>query len=147
MGYIYYIAILKAALTKTEGFEWSQSNIDNFIKVQKTTNPRHQYNINTLQKHVNNEEVTDYLANGKWPWSTDTQKAYEDALDRNPYVRLYKTDGLNQAQQVYNEYAIKYILDNQASPSISSTSTPHKGISATQLPSGWGSFGYNSGLI
>jgi hypothetical protein len=157
--YIYYITVLKNNETtnigndKTiEGFEWSKSTIDNFVKVQKTVNPKHQFDVKVLQTQVTEEEVSDFLANGKWPWSKETQQAYTDALDKNPYVRIYKTDGLNQTQKVYNEYAINYILDNQAS-NVSNTKISNTKINNTKindkgdLPSGWGNFGYNSGLI
>jgi hypothetical protein len=176
--YIYYITIFKNNETNTtavtdkktlEGFEWSKSNIDNFVKVQKTINPKHQFDVKVLQTQVSDDEVSDFLANGKWTWSKETRSAYETALDKNPYVRMYKTDGLNQAQQVYNEYAINYILDNQATnvsdtnvsdTNVSDTNVSNTNISNTnltemdnikddnsKLPSGWGDFGQNSGLI
>lgn len=127
----------------TEGFEWSQSVIDKFLQVQKTVSPRNVYDIQTLQQHVSENELNDYLNNGKWTWSDETRQAYETALDNNPYVRVYKKDGVNQAQKVYNEYAIKYILDNQQQRAIH-VARPKK---KEWLPSGWGSFGYDAGLI
>ena len=111
----YYYSIQKTTLTH-EGFVWSQSNIDTFLQKQLTTNPHQQYDIQTIQKYVSEEELQDYLNNGKWSWSYDTQEQYKSALSRNPYVRVDPTEGLNRAQQIYYEHAIKYILTRQNNP-------------------------------
>lgn len=130
-----------------EGFEWSQNDIDNFLEVQQTASPTNIYDIQTLQKYVSQEELNDYLKNKKWTWSTETQTRYQNALDTNPYVRIYKSDGLNQAQKVYNEYAINYILDNQEEIKKNNEKDKTNPKPKPWLPSGWGSFGYNSGLL
>jgi hypothetical protein len=131
-----------------EGFTWSQDEITNFLQVQNTTNPQTVYDPNQLQKYASPSEVEIFLQDGKWPWSKDTQNLYTDAVLTNPYVREYKTIGLDSARKVYNEQAIKYILnaqDEQASQAKVFKQT-HLQKSKDELPSGWGSFGYNSGL-
>jgi hypothetical protein len=133
---------------KKEGFSWTQDEITNFVQVQNTTNPQIIYDPTQVQKYASPSEVEIFLQDGKWPWSEDTQTLYTDALLTNPYVRIYKTTGLDSARKVYNEQAIKYILnaqDEQASQA-KVFEQQHLQKSKDELPSGWGSFGYNSGL-
>ena len=128
---------------KVEGFEWSKEDKANFVSLQVTNAPRNIYNVEKLQEYVSPDELTNYFKTGKWNWSQETQDAYKDALDKNTYVRIYKDDGLNQAQKIYPEYAMNFILDNQYKNKKISDTPPER----PWLPSGWGDFGYNSGLI
>ena len=128
---------------KLEGFEWSKEDKANFISLQATNTPRNIYNVEKLQEYVSPGELTDYFKTGKWDWSQQTQDAYKDALDKNTYVRMYKDDGLNRAQKIYPEYAMNFILDNQKKNKKINNEPPKR----EWLPSGWGDFGYNSGLI
>jgi hypothetical protein len=128
-----------------EGFKWTQDEIQTFISVQKTAAPIHVYDVETLQKHVSPEELHYYFKNGKWPWSEETKTRYQNALDTNPFVRVYKKGGLTQTQRLFNEYAINYILDNQEkSKKMNEIYNKKK---KPPLPSGFGDFGYNAGLI
>ena len=133
---------------KQEGFTWTKDEITNFLQVQHTNNPQIVYDPNQLQKHASPSEVDTFLQDGKWPWSEDTQTLYVDALLTNPYVRVYKTNGLDSARKVYNEQAIKYILNAQEEQENQEKvfQQEHLQKSKDELPSGWGSFGYNSGL-
>ena len=135
--YIYYTKHIK------EGFEWSTEDKAKFVSLQVTNTPRNIYNVEKLQEHVSPDELTNYFETGKWNWSEQTQDAYKDALDKNTYVRIYKDDGLNQAQKIYPEYAMNFILDNQYKNNKINNEPPKR----PWLPSGWGDFGYNSGLI
>jgi hypothetical protein len=144
--YIYHRYYQNQNLNKNknkEGFTWSQTDINNFLLMQQTVSPNTVYDIETLKKYVSRKELDDYLMNGKWTWTPETQQRYKTALDENQYVRFYKKDGLHRAQQVYNEYAINYILDNQEKSKQYNEMPKQKPC----LPSGWGSYGYNSGLI
>jgi len=96
-----------------EGFIWSQEQIDEFIKIQNSDSPQIVYNTTQLQKYASPSEVDDFLKNGMWPWSDTTQEKYVEYLEKNPYVRIYKTNGLDSARKVYNESAILYILKGQ----------------------------------
>jgi len=133
---------------KKEGFTWSQDKTDEFIRVQNITNPQIVYDPVQLHKYASPSEVDIFLQDGKWPWSEETQLLYTDALLANPYVRVYKTNGLDTARKVYNEQAIKYILNAQEEQAIQAKVFQQKHLqkSKDELPSGWGSFGYNSGL-
>lgn len=148
---IIYRSYVLSSQTEKEGFTWTQDEITNFITIQNTTNPHIVYNTNTLQKYASSDEVDSLLKNGIWPWSTEVQNLYTDALLKNPFVRVYKTDGLNSAMQVYNEKAIKYILKGQEEKEKQQKQKviEKKNLieNENELPSGWGSFGYNSGLI
>ena len=145
---IYRSYVLSYYQSKKEGFTWTQDEITNFVQVQNTHNPQVVYDPNQLQKYASPSEVDIFLQDGKWPWSEDTKKLYTDALLTNPYVRVYKTNGLDSARKVYNEQAIKYILNAQQEQSNQAKvfQQSHLQKSKDELPSGWGSFGYNSGL-
>ena len=126
-----------------ESFTWSTEDENDFIKLQSTINPQIIYDIETLQKHAPAQDVKYLLKYGVWPWSQETQDLYKKALDKNPFVRTYSEDGLHYARSIYNESAILYILKGQQEAEEKSQQVKPVPI----LPSGWGSFGYNSGLI
>lgn len=131
-----------------EGFIWSQEQIDEFIKIQNSDSPQIVYNTTQLQKYASPSEVDDFLKNGMWPWSDTTQEKYVEYLEKNPYVRIYKTNGLDSARKVYNESAILYILKGQEEqPKIKLQKEQEKEEQQNKLPNGWGLFGYNSGLL
>ncbi len=126
-----------------ESFKWSANNENNFLELQFTINPKIVYDLETLEKYAPAKDVKYLLEYGFWPWSTQTQELYKKALDKNPFVRTYSEDGLNYARRIYNESAILYILKGQQEAEEKSNQVKPVPI----LPSGWGSFGYNSGLI
>ena len=126
-----------------ESFKWSTEDENNFIKLEFTINPKIVYDIETLKKYASANDVKYLLEYGLWPWSLETQDLYKKALDKNPFVRTYSEDGVNYARSIYNESAILYILKGQQEAEEKSQQVK----SAPILPSGWGSFGYNSGLI
>ena len=133
---------------RKEGFTWSQEKIDEFIRVQDSDSPQIVYNTTQLQKYASPSEVDDFLKNGMWPWSDTTQEKYVEYLEKNPYVRIYKTNGLDSARKVYNESAILYILKGQEEqPKEQEKKQQEKEEQQNKLPSGWGIFGYNSGLL
>ena len=126
-----------------ESFTWSTDDKNDFIQLQFTINPKIIYDIKTLQKYASSKDVKYLLEHGLWPWSEVTQDLYKKALDKNPFVRTYSEDGVNYARSIYNESAILYILKGQKEAEEKSKQVKPDSI----LPSGWGSFGYNSGLI
>lgn len=133
-----------------EGFTWSDQEKSDFSNLIKTLNPSNSYDLDVLQKYVSKDELYYFMDNNIWPWSTETQNRYKNALDINPYVRIYKDDGLNSAQKIYNEYAINYILDKQEKVIESNKQKDNDSTNTNtknSLPSGWGDFGYTSGLI
>ena len=126
-----------------ESFKWSADDERDFIKLQYTINPQIVYELNTLQKHAPAKDVNYLFEYGVWPWSKQTQDLYKKALDKNPFIRTYSKDGLNYARSIYNEAAILYILKGQQEAEEKSQQVKPR----RPLPSGWGSFGYNSGLL
>ena len=126
-----------------ESFKWSADDERDFIELQFTINPGIIYDLNTIQKYAPAIDVKYLLKYGLWPWSKQTQELYKKALDKNPFIRTYSEDGLNYARSIYNESAILYILKGQAEAEEKSQQVKPR----RPLPSGWGSFGYNSGLI
>jgi len=180
-----------------EGFTWSRDEVQDFLQLQSTVNPQIIYDVNTLKTYTSSEEMDSYMENQVWPWSDDTQEIYQELLDKNPIVRVYKTDGLNTAQKIYPEAAIQYIMKNQIETLKNNNNHYHKyhhkhhynhhnyhnqhnhhynhhhnnktrhnhhnyhnqhnhhhnnkhhshNQNKKQLPSGWGKFGYTSGLI
>jgi hypothetical protein len=126
-----------------EPFKWSEDQQRDFIKLQFTINPGTVYDMNTLQKYASPKDIEYLLEYRMWPWSEQTKDLYKKALDKNPFVRIYSEDGLNNARSIYNESAILYILKGQQEAEEKSQQVKPR----RPLPSGWGSFGYNSGLI
>ena len=141
----FIIVIILYTLSQTyyESFKWSADDERDFIELQFTINPHIVYDLNTLKKYAPSKDVKYLLKYGFWPWSTQTQDLYKKALDKNPFIRTYSEDGLNYARSIYNESAILYILKGQKEAEEKSQQVNPIHI----LPSGWGSFGYNSGLI
>jgi len=135
--------LYKINKTYYEPFKWSADDERDFIQLQSTINPRIVYDLNTLKKYAPAIDVKYLLKYGMWPWSDLTQDMYKKALDKNPFVRTYEKDGLNYARSIYNESAILYILKGQQEAEEKSQQVKPR----PPLPSGWGSFGYNSGLI
>ena len=126
-----------------EAFKWTADEKRDFIRLQFSINPKIVYDLNTLQKYASSKDVEYVFEHGMWPWSEQTKELYKKALDKNPFVRNYSKDGLNYARSIYNEYAILYILKGQQEAEEKSQQVKPR----RPLPSGWGSFGYNSGLL
>ena len=126
-----------------ESFKWSANDERDFIKLQFTINPHIVYDINTIKKYARADDLKYLLKYGLWPWSKQTQDMYKKSLDKNPFIRTYSEDGLNYARSIYNESAVLYILKGQQEAEEKLQQVKPR----RPLPSGWGSFGYNSGLI
>ena len=126
-----------------ESFKWSADDKRDFIELQYTINPKIIYDLNTIQKYAPPEDLKHLLKYGVWPWSKQTQELYKKALDKNPFIRTYSEDGLNHARGIYYESAILYILKGQQEAEEKSQQVKPR----RPLPSGWGNFGYNSGLL
>jgi hypothetical protein len=106
------------------------------------------------QSQASQEELDYFNKNGMWPWSQNTKDLYESALNRNPYVRTYSKDSIKYARTVYNEAAILRILSYQTKEGqfllngvlIKENSDSTQRVEE-DLPSGFGDFPYDSGLI
>ena len=134
-----------------EGFTWSQDSANNFILLQQTLHPGLVFDTNQIKEQASQEELDYFLKNGKWPWSQEVQDLYKEAVQRNPYIRTSPEDAVDQARTVYNQSIILEIISWQTKEgqfllngvSIKDAS----GNPQEDLPSGWGNYGYSSGLI
>lgn len=141
--FIFVIILYAINQNYYESFTWTKDEERDFLKLQFTINPNAVYDINTIQKYAPAKDVEYLLKHEFWPWSKTTQDLYKKALDKNPFIRTYSEEGLNYARSIYNESAILYILKGQQEAEEKSQQVKPR----RPLPSGWGDFGYNSGLI
>ena len=109
--YIVLNPILKDFMSVKEGFTWSSDLINRFNKYQTTVNENNnQYNIDVLQEQASPVEATELLNSGYWPWSAATKYQYQDAVWRNPIIKINVGDALDYAQKNYNETAAKRVM-------------------------------------
>lgn len=141
--FIFVIILYAINQNYYESFTWTKDEERDFLKLEFTINPNAVYDLNTIQKYAPAKDVEYLLKREFWPWSKKTQDLYKKALDKNPFIRTYSEDGLNYARGIYNESAILYILKGQQEAEEKSQQVKPR----RPLPSGWGDFGYNSGLI
>jgi hypothetical protein len=131
-----------------EGFTWSQVSTDKFVLLQNTINPHVIFDINRVKEQASQEELDYFLTNGKWPWSQQVQELYSQAIMKNPFIRTSPKDSINQARTIYNQAVILEMLSWQTKEG----QFLQKGVSISDgliedLPSGFGNYGYSSGLI
>jgi hypothetical protein len=135
---MYYVTSYK------EGFDWSQDSIDEFILLQKTINPHVVFDITQIKQQATQEELNYFLKNGRWYWSQEVKEQYMKAVEKNPYIRTNPQESMNRAMTVYNQSIILEILSRQTKRRRLDRS---KNTYVDELPSGFGKFGYSSGLI
>ena len=133
-----------------EGFELSQDSQSDFLKIQHTINPKIVFDMEIIKQQVCQNELDYFLKNGMWPWSQNIINLYTDAINRNHFIRTYSCDSINYARKIYNERAILQLLSME-------TKEGNFLLSGVQInggpkndkedfPSGFGNFGYESGL-
>jgi hypothetical protein len=137
---------------KKEGFQWSPESKKNFLLIQNTLNRGTVFDIELISKNQASQDEVDFFnANGVWPWSPEVTKLYVEAIERNPYIRTYTGDAVIQARKIYNQAAILRVIFQQSREGqflINGVQIKNKnGNKNEDLPSGFGKFGYNSGLI
>jgi hypothetical protein len=89
---------------------WPIEVVRDFLNFQKAHNPDIYFDMKIIQKQATTDDARLFLKNGSWPWSSDTQRMYRDAIARNSYISMNPGTSLNDAQQVYNENAMKQLL-------------------------------------
>ena len=150
---IIFIVIYRIiSLSLKEGFVWSQDSTQDFLQIQNTINRNIIFDVNMIQTNqASQEEVNYFNENGMWPWSQSTIDIYKEAISRNPYIRTYYKDSVDYTRSIYNEAAILRILSYQTKEGqflINGVLIKNPaGNPYEDLPSGFGNFGYNSGLI
>lgn len=137
-------------IIKKEGFELSQKSINDFLQVQHTTNPKIVFDMEIIKQQASQEELDYFLNNGMWPWSEKVIDLYKDAINRNQLIRTYSGDSVNYARTIYNEKAILKIMSMETKEGSFLLSgvqiNDGKKNKLEDLPSGFGDFGYKSGL-
>ena len=103
-----------------------------------------------IKKRVNQEEMDYFLNNGMWPWSEEVIELYREAVERNQLIRTYSGDSVNYVRKIYNQNAILRLLSLETKESkFLISGVQINGGAANELedlPSGFGDFGYKSGL-
>ena len=89
---------------------WPQNIIADFVKFQQIHNPNLRFDLDILQKQATASEVQELLKNGKWPWSSEVQKMYKQAIQENNVINTEPGASLENAQTVYNQAAIIELL-------------------------------------
>lgn len=97
------------------GYGWGDNVVKQFLALQSTINPEYIFNVNMMQKYISKDEVTEFLANGKWNWSDETKKQYLEYVDRDPRSKdqVNPSFDMNLLQTVYSESAIKKLIGGQ----------------------------------
>jgi hypothetical protein len=139
-------------LRRKEGFTWNKKSEQDFLLIQNTINRGVVFDTKMIQKSQASQEEVDYFNQyGMWPWSQTVITMYEDAIKNNPYIRTYSKDSINEARKIYNQEAILRILSMQTKEGQFLMNgvlvKDASGNSLETLPSGFGDFGYKSGLI
>jgi len=127
-------------LTKEKESFWCPQSIDTFLKIQNTINPYTNFDTSVIQKQASQREVDYFIARGFWPWSKEVEDLFIEKTNKNTYIRSYPPDAMIHAKTIYNENAIKQVLADKSLD---------KGIIINSLEpdlSGYGDFGYTSGL-
>lgn len=97
-----------------EGFTWEPKSTRDFLQIQSTINRQKIFDVNMIQENQASQEELDYFnKNGKWPWSQNTIKLYENAVRSSPFIRTLPEDSVNYARTIYNEAAILRIISYQ----------------------------------
>lgn len=115
----------------------------NFINLQVSNSPHHIYNLDAIEKYINEDDFNYFMKNQRWNWNSNTQQRYKDAINKNPFIRIPWEQSIDHYQKIYNDYAINYILDYQDKMQYNYDHPSPIPI----LPSGVGDFPFTSGLI
>ena len=132
---------------------FTKKSISDFLKIQNTINKQKVFDMNTIATLASQEELDYFNKNGMWPWSQKVIDLYQEAVNNNPYIRTVPELATNQARTQYNEASILRILSYQTKEGqfmlngvvVKDPSNNSQG--KENLPSGFGEFGYSSGLI
>lgn len=134
-----------------EGFLWDKVSTQDFLKIQNTINPEKIFDVNLIQEtQASQEELNYFIKHGMWPWSQHTIKLYEEAQNKNPYIRTFSKDSINYTRTVYNEAAILRLLSYQTKEGqflLNGVLVRDKPNKYEELPNGYGDFAYKSGLL
>jgi hypothetical protein len=113
---LFFIILSRVAWTSSslkEGFAangWSDDLVAKFLKFQKVLNPNVVYDMKVVQQQATPDEVEYLFKNNKWPWSKEVIDLYQEAVAENSFVKVDPGIAMIDAQQIYNEMAMKQVL-------------------------------------
>ena len=113
---LFFIILSRVAWTSSslkEGFAangWSDDLVAKFLKFQKVLNPNVVYDMKVVQQQATPDEVDYLFKNNKWPWSKEVIDLYQQAVAENSFVKVDPGMSMIDAQQIYNEMAMKQVL-------------------------------------
>jgi hypothetical protein len=145
------IVRIKASNNGKESFELSQISQNDFLHIQHTINPKIVFDMEIIKKQASQNDLNYFLKNGMWPWSQEVIDLYTEAVNKNPFIRTYSGDSVNYARKIYNQSAILQLLSIETKEGdflisgVQINGGPKNDLE--DLPSGYGDFGYQSGLI
>ncbi len=134
-----------------EGFELSQISQSDFLHIQNTINPKIVFDMEIIKRQASQEELDYFLKNGMWPWSQEVIDLFTEAVNKNHFIRTYSGDAVNYARKIYNQAAILQLMAIETKEGgflisgVQINGGPKNDLE--DLPSGYGDFGYTSGLI
>ena len=89
---------------------WPQYVIDEFIEFQKKYNPNIRFDLDIVQKQASATEAKVLLKTGKWPWSSDIIRLYQDTIAHNNIINTEPEISSMNARAIYNQRAILELL-------------------------------------
>jgi hypothetical protein len=89
---------------------WPQYVIDDFIEYQKKYNPNIRFDLDIVQKQATAAEAKVLLKTGKWPWSSDIIRLYQDTIAHNNVINTEPEISSMNARAIYNQRAIVELL-------------------------------------
>jgi hypothetical protein len=131
-----------------DGF--TQTSVQDFLGIQETIHPHKVFDMNVIATQATQDELDYFNKYALWPWSIPTIDLYKESLRKNPYVRNNEQAAIQYARSIYNEEAIKRVLYNQSEEGRILIHGLYvrdpRGNPYEELPSGFGTFPYESGL-
>jgi len=128
----------------------TQSERD-FLLIQNTINKQNVFDMNVINTQASQEELDYFNKNGMWPWSRKVIELYEEAVNRNPYIRTNPEQAVNYARTIYNQAAILRIMSYQTKEGQFLLNgvlvKDPSGNKMEELPSGFGNYPYEAGLL
>lgn len=122
-----------------------------FLNIQNTINRNKIFDMNKINSQASQEELNYFNKNGKWPWSQDVINLFEEAINKNPYIRTLPEIATEHARTIYNQAAILQVLSYQTKEGQFLLNgvliKDPSGNKMEELPSGFGNFPYESGLL
>jgi hypothetical protein len=151
------LSLYRFSRLSKEGFTLNQEALNqealnqDFLKIQNTINTQKVFDMNIINSQASPEELYDFNQNGMWSWSQEVIKLYEEAIGKNPYIKTLPEASTNYARTIYNQAAILRILSYQTKEGQFLLNgvlvNDPSGNQLEELPSGFGNFPYESGLL